>query len=160
MGNKLKPALIGGLIVGILSAISSQIPFVGFCCCLWSLGGGAVAGLLYIKGSPTRVSVGDGAMVGALAGVVGGLLYLIIVIPISLFIGAAAIQAQLANAGVRDLPFSGSVLLIVGAIISAVILIILSTLGGVLSVPIFEKRKDDAVPPPPPAAGGMGGYTA
>lgn len=159
MGNKVKPALIGGLIVGILSAISSQIPFLGFCCCLWSLGGGAVAGLIYIKGSPTRVSVGDGAMIGALAGVVGGLLYLIIVIPISLVIGAAAIQAQLANAGIRDLPISGTVLLIIGAIISAVILIILSTLGGILSVPIFEKRKDE-VPPPPPATGGVDGYTA
>jgi len=158
MGNKLKPALIGGLIVGILSAICSQIPFVGLCCCLWALGGGAVAGLIYIKGSPTRVSVGDGAMVGALAGVVGGLLYLIIVIPISLLIGSAAIQAQLAQAGVQ-MPFSGTLLLIIGAIITAVILIILSALGGILSVPIFEKRKD-AVPPPPPTTDGVGGYQA
>ena len=158
MGNKLKPALIGGLIVGILSAVCSQIPFVGFCCCLWSLGGGAVAGLLYIKGSPTRVSVGDGAIVGALSGVVGGVLYLIIVIPISLLIGAAAIQAQLANAGVQ-MPLSGTLLLILGAIIGAIALVVLATLGGLLSVPIFEKRKD-SVPPPPPMNGGVGGYAA
>jgi len=157
MGNKLKPALIGGLIVGILSAACSQIPFLGLCCCLWSLGGGAVAGLMYIKGSPTRVAVGDGAMVGGLAGVVGALLYLIIVIPISLLIGSAAIQSQLANTGVQ-MPFSGTLLLIIAAIVTAVILVILSTLGGILSVPIFEKRKDSL--PPSPPAGGVGGYAA
>jgi len=41
--NKLKPAVLGGLVVGILSAI----PFVNYCCCLWAIGGGLLAGMLY-----------------------------------------------------------------------------------------------------------------
>jgi len=157
MNNKLKAALLGGLIVGVLSVIVSQIPVVSLCCCLWGIGGGAVAGLIFIKGSPTRVSVGDGAMVGALAGVVGAVIYLIIGLPIALFLGAAAMQQAFAQSGVH-IPFSGTVLLIVGNLIGGICLIILAAVGGILSVPIFEKRKDVVPPPPPPAA--PGGYNA
>ena len=156
MNNKLKAALLGGLIVGVLSVIVSQIPIVSMCCCLWGIGGGAVAGLIYIKGSPTRVSVGDGAMVGALAGVVGAVIYLIIGLPIALLVGAAAIEQAFSQSGVH-IPFSGTVLLVVSNLIGGICLIILAAVGGILSVPIFEKRKD-VVPPPPPAA--PGGYAA
>src|SRR5262245_52609073 len=107
MNNKMKAALLGGLIVGVLSVIVAQIPFVSACCCLWGIGGGAVAGLIYIKGSPIRVSVGDGAMVGALAGVVGAVIYMIIGIPIALFIGAAAMEQAFSQSGVH-VPFSGT----------------------------------------------------
>src|ERR1044072_3178474 len=68
--NKLKPALLGGLIVGLLSAI----PVVNYCCCIWGIGGGGLASYLYIKSSPTKISTGDGAMLGGAAawGGVGG----------------------------------------------------------------------------------------
>lgn len=155
MNNKLKPALLGGLIVGLLSAI----PFVNYCCCIWAIGGGALAGFLYIKSSPTPVPTGDGAIVGALAGVVGGLIYLIIGLPIALVFGAAEMEAQFRRSGIQ-MPFSGTLLLVVGALIAALCLLVLATLGGVLSIPIFEKRKGDVPPPPPPATGGPGSYAA
>jgi len=144
MNNKLKPALLGGLIVGILSAI----PFINYCCCIWSIGGGALAAFLYIKSSPTPVKMGDGAMVGGLAGVVGGIIYLILGLPIAIFFGMAAMEESLARGGVH-LPFSGVLLMIVSGIIGAIVLALLATLGGVIGVAIFEKRKDGAVPPPP-----------
>jgi len=156
MNNKLKAALLGGLIVGVVSGIISLIPIVKMCCCLFGIGGGVVAGLIYIKGSPTRVSIGDGAMVGALAGVVGGIIYLIIGIPITLFVGAAELERAFSQYG-RQMPFSGTVLIIISSIVGAIGLIILSSVGGILSVPIFEKRKEE-IPPPPPAA--PGGYAA
>ena len=59
MNNKMKPALLGGLIVGLLSAI----PIVNYCCCIWGIGGGALAAYLYIKDSPVPVKAGDGAMI-------------------------------------------------------------------------------------------------
>lgn len=145
MNNKLKPALLGGLIVGILSAI----PFINYCCCIWSIGGGLLAGFLYIRSSPTPVSVGEGAIVGGLAGVVGGILYLVIGLPIAMLFGMAAMQDQLTRSGV-DLPVSGFLLMIISGILVAIFLAVLATLGGLISVPIFEKRKDGAVPPPPP----------
>ncbi|HJX89828.1 MAG TPA: hypothetical protein VJ372_04990 [Pyrinomonadaceae bacterium] len=157
MSNKLKPALIGGVIVGLLSAIVSQIPIVSTCCCVWGIAGGAVAGLMYVKGSPTRVSVGDGAIVGALAGVIGALIYLVIALPIALYLGSAAIEEQLARTGVH-MPLPGAALIVVGAILAGICLIILATVGGLVAIPIFEKRKDP-MPPQPPSTGG-GGYAA
>jgi len=155
MNNKLKPALLGGLIVGVLSAI----PFINYCCCIWSIGGGLLAGFLYIKSSQTPVSVGDGAIVGGLAGVVGGVIYLILGLPIAIVFGMAAMQDQLNRSGV-ELPISGVLLMIVYGIICAIFLAVLATIGGLLAVPIFEKRKNGAAPPAPPQnfAGGPGTY--
>jgi hypothetical protein len=149
MNNKLKPALLGGLIVGVLSGVLSIIPFVNYCCCIWSIGGGALAAFIYIKSSPTRVAMGDGAMVGGLAGVVGGILFLIINLPITILLGVAVIGSQLTQAGV-NLPFSPVVLVIISSIVTAVILAVLATLGGIIGVAIFEKRKGDGIAPPPP----------
>jgi hypothetical protein len=144
--NKVKPALLGGLIVGLLSAI----PFVNYCCCIWSIGGGLVAGLLYIKASPSRVSPGDGAIIGALTGVFGAIIYLIIGLPIAYFFGAAAMEDAIRNAGI-ELPMSGVLLMVVGSLLVALCLLILSVIGGLIAVPIFEKRKD-VVPPPAPGS--------
>jgi len=148
MNNKLKPALLGGLIVGVLSGVLSFIPFVNYCCCIWGIGGGALAAFLYIKSSPIPVKMGDGAIVGGLAGVVGGVLFLIINLPITILIGVAALGSQLRQAGV-DLPLPPVVLVIISSIVTAVILAVLATLGGVIGVAIFEKRKDGTAPAPP-----------
>jgi len=149
MNNKLKPALLGGLIVGFLSAIHSLIPFIGACCCIWSIIGGVLAAFLYIKGSSVPVKLGDGAIVGALAGVVGGIIYVIIYLPISLIWGMAAMTEQLNRSGYQ-IPFSGTILVIIGSIVGAILLVLLSTLGGVIGTAIFEKRKGDGLAPPPP----------
>ena len=156
MNNKLKPALLGGLIVGVLSGVLSFIPFVNYCCCIWSIGGGALAAFIYIKSSATPVGLGDGAMVGGLAGVVGGILYLIINLPITvLVVGVAGMSSQLRQAGV-NIPFSPILLVIISSIVTAVILAVLATLGGVIGVAIFEKRKGDSLAPPPPQNVGGG----
>jgi hypothetical protein len=144
MNNKLKPALLGGLIVGVLSAI----PIINYCCCIWTLGGGVLAAYLYIQSSPTPVKIGDGAIVGGLAGVIGGVIYFVLSLPINIFFGMAAMEAQLERSGIQ-LPFSGMVLLIISSLLGAVILAVLTALGGLLGVAIFEKRKDGVAPPPP-----------
>lgn len=160
MNSKLKPALIGGVVVGLLSAI----PFVNllnFCCCLWALLGGALAANIFIKNSPTPAGPGDGAVVGLLAGVVGALIYIVIGIPlgiltsgvmVSLMSGliqnmdpaqAEAIRQQMASTQ----NIAGA---IINGLIMAVLLVVFSTIGGLLGIPIFEKRKA-AIPPPPPS---------
>lgn len=156
MNNKLKPALLGGLIVGVFSAVHSLIPLISLCCCIWSIIGGVVAALIYMKSSPTPVQMGEGAMVGGLAGVVGGIIYVVIYLPIALLWGMATMQQQLDRSGVH-LPFSGSILMVVGSIIGAIVLVLLSTLGGVIGTAIFEKRKgNNPAPPPPQNFGGPG----
>src|SRR5256885_16184538 len=74
MNDKMKPALIGGVVLGILSAI----PFVNLpnlCCCAWAIAGGILAAHLYIKASPAPVRPGDGAVLGVLAGGVGAVIF-------------------------------------------------------------------------------------
>lgn len=69
--NKIQPALVGGLIVGLLWSIPF-LNLINFCCCLGVMIGGAVATLMLVKRSPVLpVRSGDGAAVGALAGVIG-----------------------------------------------------------------------------------------
>ena len=142
--NKLKPALLGGLVVGLLSSI----PFINYCCCIWAIGGGGLACYLYMKSSPTPIGPGDGAVLGALAGVVGAVLYLVIGVPIAYFLSAAQMEEAFRQANI-NLPFTGPLLFIVSGLIGSLILLVLSVIGGLIAVPIFEKRKG-AVPPPPP----------
>src|SRR5262249_57366653 len=88
--SKLPPALVGGLILGILSAI----PFVNLgnaCCCLWVLIGGIVAAKMLINQSPVLpVGAGDGAAVGALAGAIGAAADLVLGGPLALPFGSGS----------------------------------------------------------------------
>jgi hypothetical protein len=155
MNNKLKPALLGGLVVGVLSAI----PVVNYCCCIWAIAGGLLASMLYIKSSQVPVGAGEGAILGGLAGVFGAIIYLIIGLPLAfLIMGAGALEEQLTRTGL-EIPLSGALLIIASGLIGAVCLVVLSVLGGLIAVPIFEKRKGQSAPPPPPQnLGGQGGY--
>jgi Family of unknown function (DUF5518) len=171
MNNKLKPALIGGILLGLLSVI----PFVSalnVCCCLWAILGGMLASYLYVKNSPTPATPGDGAMLGALAGVIGALISLILGIPISYAMGPTMrnmllnlvenLDRQQAELMRRQLEMSGDsiVPVIINALILAVLLFVFSVIGGLIGTALFEKRKGGPVPPPPPTPGGPGAYAA
>ena len=144
--NKLKPALLGGLIVGVLSSI----PLLNYCCCIWGIGGGALAGFLYIKSAALPVKVGEGAVIGVLTGIIGAVLYCIIGVPIAYFISGGNIEQQLRGTGL-SLPagMSGLMIFVLSGLVVGALLIVLSIVGGLISVPIFEKRKDGPPPPPP-----------
>ncbi len=86
--DKKQPALIGGLIVGVLSSLP-VVNIGNYCCCLWALLGGALAAKLLIDRSPQPVKPGDGAAIGAMAGGIGAVISLIIGIPLSLVMGPA-----------------------------------------------------------------------
>jgi len=146
VNEKLKPALIGGLVGGVLSVI----PFVATCSCLWAIGGGVLAGFLYIPRAPAPVTAGEGAILGALAGLVQAAVRIIIGIPLSYVMAAnMGLEEQLERMNV-DLPVTGMMLIIVGTLLGAVFAIGLSTVGGLIAVPLFEKRKSGPSAPPPP----------
>ncbi len=159
MNNKLKPAIIGGVVLGLLSVI----PFVNWanlCCCLWALLGGALASYLYIKNSPVPATPGDGAILGAMAGLVGAVISVVIGIPVSILTSGLMIgilvrlmesvnpsQAEMMRSQIEaGQSVAGA---IVNGLILAVLLVIFSTLGGLIGIPIFEKRKRNVMPPPP-----------
>jgi len=167
MNDKLKPALIGGVILGILSAI----PAVNTCCCIWALVGGLIAANMYIKASPNPVTPADGAIVGAIAGAIGAVLIVVVGIPLQLIFGTAMASmmgglmqnadpdqaAQIQQAMASGLGFGRAIL---NALMYSVTAVIFSAVGGLLGVALFEKRKGGpgVPPPPPPQAGGPGGY--
>ena len=172
MNNKLKPALIGGVFIGVLSVI----PFVSaanLCCCLWAIVGGLLATYLYVKNSPTPASAGDGAVLGVIAGAVGAVISFVLGIPIALAMGPVMrnmvvslvqnIDPRQAELMRQQFEAQGNAIapLIIQSLIGAALLFVFAILGGLLGVPIFEKRK--GAPPPPPtfnAGGGPGGYAA
>jgi hypothetical protein len=171
MNNKLKPALIGGVVLGLLSAIPF-VNWVNICCCLWAILGGMLATKMYVSSSPTPVGTGDGAVVGAMAGVVGAAIVIVIGIPLSILTsglvqglmvsfveGLNPSQAEMMR---RQMEAGSTVAgAIVNGIILAVLIVVFSTIGGLIGVSIFEKRKGGSAPPPPQNyGGGPGGYGA
>ena len=101
MNSKLQPALLGGLFIGVLSAL--PIISVGNClCCMWVIGGGVVAAYLLQQNQAGPISSSDGAIAGLLAGLVGALVSLVISIPIGLIFGpmqAEMMQRVMSSAG-------------------------------------------------------------
>ena len=151
--DKVKPALLGGVITGILSVI----PFVSTCCCIWAAIGGLLATFLYIRSAPGPVSTGDGAQVGAISGVIGSIIYLIIGLPLALIFGTGAqLEEAFRRSGVA-VPVAGIALVLLSALVVVVLLFVSAIIGGVIAVPIFGKNKGPA-PPPPPAPGAPGGF--
>ena len=159
MNNKLKPAIIGGVVLGILSVIPF-VNWVNICCCLWAILGGALASYLYIKNSPVTATPGDGAILGVLAGLVGAVITVVIGIPLSILMGSVMTGMMVSLVEnidpsqvetMRTQIEAGQTVVgaIVNGIIMAVLLVIFSTLGGLIAIPIFEKRKRDVMPPPP-----------
>src|SRR5262245_18830033 len=80
-----QPAIIGGLVGGLLSALPI-ISGGNLCCCLWIVSGGVVAAYLLQQNQVAPITHGDGALVGLLAGVAGAFVFLIASIPISFFV--------------------------------------------------------------------------
>jgi hypothetical protein len=171
---KIQPALLGGLVIGLLWSVPF-LNLINFCCCFGVIIGGALAAWLLIKRSPVLpVSSGDGAVVGLLAGLVGAGVYLVLGIPISLVFNQAGLSAvrsifeQMNNPeinramedAIRNSQNQGMaqrlVAGLVGWFIVSTISVGFSTVGGLIGVAIFEKRKGQQYPPqPPPSSGGF-----
>jgi hypothetical protein len=172
MNDKLKPALIGGGLLGVLSVIPF-VSAVNLCCCLWAILGGMLATYLYTKNSAAPATAADGAVLGALAGVVGAVVYIVLGIPVGSAMGPtmrnmivemiARLDPRQAEMLRQNFEAQGTSItpIIINVLIGAALLFFFAVIGGLLGVPIFEKRK--AGPPPPPPftpAGGPSGYAA
>jgi hypothetical protein len=160
--SKLQPALLGGAVLGVLSAL--PVVNLANCCCVWFVTGGVLAAWLMQQNHPLPISAGDGALVGLLAGVAGAFIWLIVSIPIHMLTGG--MQQQLLDQFRRrmsDFPpeaqtvldqmhgTGGFVLsLIVGFGFHLVLGCVLATLGGLIGAMLFRKPTPPAPPPPVP----------
>jgi hypothetical protein len=145
-----QPALIGGAVLGTLSAL----PFIyigNACCCLWMVSGGAVAAYVLQQNQETSITPGDGALAGLLAGIVGAFIYLILSIPIDILMAPmerAMLERIMSNAGSVPPEFRnyvgtniGTALRVTfGFFFTLVCGCIFSTLGGLLGAVLFKKQ--------------------
>ena len=174
--NKFQAALMAGIIFGVLSAIPF-VNFVNICCCLWFVIAGALATRSLINRSPVfPVTSGDGAAVGALAGAICAAVDLVLGLPLALLTNELVLgavqgfltsiqdqnireQFETALNQSRNQPIAEQ---IVGHLVQWLILAAVgtgfATLGGVIGVSLFEKRKGQQMPPPPPVPGSYPGY--
>ena len=161
-----QPALLGGLFIGVISAL----PVVGslnICCCLWVVLGGGLTVYLQQQRTPEPLETGEAVLGGLIAGLVGAVLYVVfqsmmlsIVGPIS----QDAIRDALERnpdvpAEVRDMILrfsSGQGMLALMLAINIPVMAVFSMLGALLGLAIFRKKVPPAyVPPPPPAPPGV-----
>lgn len=165
--SKLQPALLGGVAIGVLTALPF-VNIVNLCCCAWVIVGGALAAHLMQQNHPAPISAGDGAIVGLMAGAIGAVVGTLLSIPVAMALGP--MQAQFLERifeGMRDLPpeardaleqmrggmMGGAVAgaaMLVGMVFSVCIYSVFGLLGGLLGAAMFKKN---APPPPPPAPG-------
>jgi hypothetical protein len=161
------PALIGGLITGVLSVVP-VVQWLNCCFCGWALVGGAVAAKMLIGRSPRPLRNADGAKIGLLAGAIAAGVYLLLALPLSLSGFLENLQTELLNRMIeatndpsiqemlrRMIEESANRSLAEKFISSLILLIPLSVilggfsvLGGLLGVALFEKRQ--SLPPAPP----------
>jgi hypothetical protein len=154
MGERLQPAFFGGLFIGVLSAL----PIVNAgncCCCLWVLAGGALAAYLRQQNTPQPLDAAEGALVGLMAGVAGGVIASVLQIPLRAFTGPWQ-QALMDRVLERnpDVPpelrdmiergATGPAAQIVSLIVTIVIDTVFGMLGGLLGVAIFKKKTPPA----------------
>lgn len=167
-----RPALIAGAAAGLLSGL----PFIGAgncICCLWIVGGAAMAAKLLAANTAGALSSSDGAVVGALTGIVAAAVDAVVSIPLRPFnMGLARRILDKASdlgsempSGLEGILSTGSGFVspgwfLIGLFISAAVFAVMGTLGGIIGVSLFGKK---ALPPasappapfaPPPAGPG------
>src|SRR5262249_56015804 len=79
-----QPALVAGVMAGMLSVIP-LVNLANCCFCAWLLIGGAVAAKMLINRTPRPVRSGEGALVGALAGLIAAGVYSLIGLALAVF---------------------------------------------------------------------------
>jgi hypothetical protein len=168
--SMLKPALIGGVALGIISAL----PMIGkfnCVCCAWVIAGGFLAAHLYVKESSTPVSLGRGAALGLITGAIGSIIYSLFSIPILLMSGGAgnlnfaeAVRQQMnkmpnmpaeSRQMMESLAASGGMtflFLILGIFFSLIAFSLFGMIGSTIGVALFEKRTIGTPPPTQPVA--------
>jgi hypothetical protein len=156
----LQPALLGGVVIGVLSAL--PIINLANCCCAWILFGGGMAAYLMQQQRPAPISPGDGALVGLLAGAIGAVVWTVVAIPISAMMfgfETSMLDSVLSNASemppdvrsflesLRSGPIRG-LAAVVGFIVTLCVCSVFGMLGGLFGALFF--RKNELPPPPPP----------
>ena len=156
----LQAALLGGLFIGVLSAL----PIVKYanCCCVWIITGGIVAAYLDQQNDPRTITAGRGALAGLLAGVIGAFVWLLAALALSALF--TPLQESMAQAVLRNAPdippdvrnvlenlgSSSSVEYVMSFVVRLFVGSLVATIGGLLGAAFFRNDVPPALGGPPP----------
>jgi hypothetical protein len=153
--GRLQPAVLGGLFIGVLSALP-LVSAGNCCCCLWVVSGGALAAYLRQQNLPFQITASEGAIVGLFAGLIGGVATTILSIPMEMAMGP--FQQQIMERVLSSNPdfppemrdmmertAMGTAGIALKLVVNLVTGVVFGLLGGLLGAAIFKKT-----PPPPP----------
>jgi hypothetical protein len=163
-----RPALIGGLISGIFSAVP-LVNILNVCLCLWAWIGGLVAAKLLIGRSQRKITAKDGAKIGLYSGLIAAAIVLVISMPLTLLqmdrvlqnvipIMSGSPEAQSVYTRLQDDPTLKVMFSFILSFVNSILILGFTVLGGLLGVALFEKRRDQP-PPPQYPPGYPPGYT-
>ncbi len=158
----LVPSLLGGLFIGVLSAL----PFVNVanCCCLWIVTGGMLSAWVLQQNESEPIGTSRGALVGLLAGIAGALIWLVVTIvldPIVVPFQQRMLATIAPNATdlppqMREMldamsePDAAPVRWATGVLGQLFLGTVFSTLGGLIGSSILRPPSHPVVPPPLP----------
>jgi hypothetical protein len=152
----LKPALTGGLLLGVMSAL----PFISglnIICCLWVQLGGGLATFLLNKQRPGGLKYGDGAFAGVISGLIGAFITTIVSIPVQMIMFTPQMFAQMQqrmeqtpmSPAVRDAilqfmtPGFNLYRTLFGLVAYMLVFGLFAMVGGILGVAIVNRKKLD-----------------
>ncbi len=157
--QKYRPALLGGVFIGVLSVLPG-VSLLNVCCCLWVIVGGVLTTYLMQQQDPAPIDTSAAALGGLIAGAIGGL---ISAIGAAVMFSMGGVEQQQAiqdmMQAMGDMPpeaaafverfTSGPFMAIVGGAITVPIYGVFGLLGALLGV-VFFRRKPGAAPPAAP----------
>lgn len=155
--NKLTPALIGGCTFGVLASLP-YVAYLNMVCCALYIGGGVLSAYLYLRERPPTPSAPyrDGAVVGLLAGLFGGVAATVVSLVVTMagmgqdIEAAKAAMEQMGQTGYEPpewllevLGFYGVTPLMAAAKLASTCIsyAIAACIGGALGVAILHKKE-------------------
>jgi hypothetical protein len=152
------PALLGGLLIGVLSSLP-VVSAGNICCCLWVIVGGLLTVYLQQQNRPDPIETSEAIIGGLLAGIIGAIISGLVGMLMMSFAGGLwqpevqrtleenpDIPPQVRDFMMRVLTGEGVGLLLM--LIYLPIYAIFAMLGALLGLAFFRK-KPPVVPPPP-----------
>jgi hypothetical protein len=147
-----QPALLGGLLIGVLSSL--PIVNLANCCCLWVISGGLLTVYLQQQSKAEPVETGDAVIGGLIAGLIGAVI-VCVVSYVKLMVLGPVVQTALDNVrqqlegnpeippGVRDFVLNmvgGGGMLVMTALVTIPLYAVFGMLGALLGTALFRKK--------------------
>lgn len=160
MPSRTQSILIGGLVAGVLS--TSVLGLINILCCAGVIIGAIVGVWHYTEENQLTIPSGQGALIGALCGIIGAIVAGIlnqVLIAIGLDFATAMQESVMRSLGMsadqleqmqqmQEAQEGGIMLVILGSLANMLLFSIFGAVGGAIGASMFQKGDDASAPEP------------